>query len=507
MISTSAVPQPDTASGPQRPALPMSLLRTLRRGLDRVPPRVLAWSIAALFAVLYSAMSIRRHERMLSAGYDLGIFEEEIRAYAHFRAPIVALKGPGYNILGDHFSPILALLGPVYRVFPSPLTLLVAQAVLMSLACVPLALWAHRVRGPLAALVVGCGVGASWGIVKAASFDFHEVAVAVPLIAFSATALGNRRWTAAALWALPLVLVKEDLGLTAAVVGGYIAWFGRAEGRRTRLLGIGLAVFGTVASSVEMLVILPAMNPHDGYAYLAQMPGAGAGHGGAAHQLLHALLHLGWPPVKWLLLLMLLLPSAFAGLRSPLTLLCLPTLAWRLLSDNPHYWGVSYHYSAVLMPVVFAGLVDAIRPERGGLRGRPPLTRRQVRRVLAGSAAFTAITIPVYPLHEPLSPSVWTESAHVRAARQILALIPSGTTVASSNHLAAQLTDRTTVSLVCAPVLPGQPLPQWVVSDTTDPTHVPCEPALSARLVAQYRADGYRTVADRDGIVLLQRPS
>ena len=95
----------------------------------------------------------------------------------------------------------------------------------------------------------------------------------------------------------------------------------------------------------------------------------------------------------------------------------------------------------------------------------------------------------------------------MRAARQILALIPSGTTVASSNHLAAQLTDRTTVSLVCAPNLPGQPLPQWVVSDTTDPTHVPCEPALSAQLVAKYRADGYRTVADRDGIVLLQRPS
>jgi hypothetical protein len=78
--------------------------------------------------------------------------------------------------------------------------------------------------------------------------------------------------------------------------------------------------------------------------------------------------------------------------------------------------------------------------------------------------------------------------------------------VASSDHLAAQLTDRTTVSLVCAPPVAGQPLPDWVVSDTTDPTRVPCPPARSAQMVDRYRADGYRVVADRDGIILLRRP-
>ena len=492
MIQTSTA-QPTT--------LPVSGARPrhpLRAWLDRVPPGALAWGTAGLFFVLYAAMSIRRHERIITAGYDLGIFEEAIRNYAHLHAPVVALKGPGFNILGDHFSPILVLLAPVYRVFPTPITLLVAQAALMSLACVPLTRWAHELRGPVAALVVGCGTGASWGIVKAVSFDFHEIAFAVPLIAFSVTALGHRRWRVAALWALPLVLVKEDLGLTVAAIGAVMAWQG------ARRLGIGLVVAGVAASAVEMFVILPAMNPQGGFAYLNQLPGTTAGTGGTSHQLLFALPHLAWPPIKWLLLLMLALPTAFLGLRSPLTLICLPTLAWRLLSDNPHYWGVSYHYSAVLMPIVFAGLVDALDP------AKRRLPRRRVRQVLVASTVFTIATIPVFPLHEVVMPSVWTTSPHVRAAKQIISLIPDNVTVATSDHIAAQLTDRTTVSQLCQAVDPSQPpppLPDWVVDDSTDHDGTgPCPAGESGQMIAQYRAEGYRVVADRDGIILLRHP-
>ncbi|MGW2373314.1 MULTISPECIES: hypothetical protein [Kitasatospora] len=36
-------------------------------------------------------------------------------------------------------------------------------------------------------------------------------------------------------------------------------------------------------------------------------------------------------------------------------------MTWRLLSTNLQHWGASYDYSAVLMPIVFATLVDAVR--------------------------------------------------------------------------------------------------------------------------------------------------
>ena len=74
---------------------------------------------------------------METRSWDLGIFEQVVRAYAHLQAPIADLKGPGTNILGDHFSPVTALLAPFYRLFPTPVTLLVAQAALFALAAVP----------------------------------------------------------------------------------------------------------------------------------------------------------------------------------------------------------------------------------------------------------------------------------------------------------------------------------------------------------------------------------
>ena len=50
-------------------------------------------------------------------------------------------------------------------------------------------------------------------------FDFHEIALAVPLLAFSVSALVRRRPGAAIAWALPLVFVKEDQGFTVAAIG------------------------------------------------------------------------------------------------------------------------------------------------------------------------------------------------------------------------------------------------------------------------------------------------
>ncbi|WP_030463025.1 DUF2079 domain-containing protein [Kitasatospora sp. NRRL B-11411] len=473
-------------------------------------PAVLAWGLAAGFAALYLCVAVNRYRRGLSKAYDLGIFEQAVRAYAHGQAPIVPLKGPGYHLLGDHFHPLVAVLAPFYRVFPSPLTLVAAQAVLMALAVVPLTRWAHEVAGARVALVVGCATGASWGIVRAAADDFHEIAFAVPLLAFAAVALGRRRPLAAALWSLPLLLVKEDLGLTVAAVGLLIAWRARRE-RRTPVPGLVLAVVGVVATALVVLVVLPSFNPHGGFDYWQQLDG-----GGGARAPFWALpLRLGWPPVKWLLLFLLAATTGFLGLRSPLVLLCVPTLAWRLLSTNPHYWGVSYHYSAVLMPVLFAALVDAVRRAGGtsgtsgaggaGGAGGAAGAGRRVRRGLAVTVLVAVVTLPLYPLHEVVMPEAWRTSPRVAEARAMLRLVPDGAAVAASNRLAAQLTSRADVTLVCrAPVGAG---PRWVAVDLRDPSvKAPCATADTARMLAFYRGAGYLPRFERDGLLLLERP-
>ncbi|MDT0465436.1 DUF2079 domain-containing protein [Streptomyces gibsoniae] len=386
-----------------------------------------------LFAT-YGAVSLRLQERMLTTGYDLGIFEQAVRSYAHGQLPVAELKGPGFPLLGDHFSPALAILAPLYRIWPTPVTLLVAQAALLAVAVVPIAGFAQRVLGRRGGMVVAFGYGTSWGIAQAVGFDFHEVAFAVPLLAFGLVALAEGRWRAAALWSLPLLTVKEDLGLTVSAIGCLMAW------RGARRLGAGLAVAGVLGSALEILVVIPSFNPQGRFTYWDKMPSSVAGTGmqhGLGDVLYQFTLGLITPETKATVLVMLLAPTAFIALRSSLMWVCVPTLAWRLLSENPDYWGTNFHYSAVLMPMVFVAFVDGLRLWE----------ERPRRHALIVAGVVAALLLPKFPLGQLLHRDTWHTSPRVAQAHRILKQIPDGATVAASNRLVPQLADRTLVSV------------------------------------------------------------
>ncbi|MFJ9648410.1 DUF2079 domain-containing protein [Streptomyces sp. NPDC101206] len=469
------------------------MLRKQKRAPGAAPGPALPWCLAAGFFLVYATLSVRLHRRMLTSGYDLGIFEQAVRSYAGGHLPVSALKGPGFRLLGDHFSPVLAALAPFYRLVPSPVTLLVAQAALLAVSVVPLSRWAHQAYGTAAGLVVGLGYGASWGIATAVEFDFHEICFAVPLLAFSVTALGNGRWRAAAAWALPLLLVKEDLGATVALIGAYIAW------RGPRRLGLATAAVGIAGTLLEVLVIIPAFNPEHRYAYTGVLTGGGAG-GGVLARLLHLPLDLITPQPKATTLVLLLAPVAFMALRSPLIVLALPTLAWRFLSDTPAYWGTVYHYSAVLMPIVFGAFVHCL-----GLwaPGDSAQDRRTVRVALTISAAATLLLLPQFPLARFADRATWQTPPRAAAAHRLMDRIPDGATVAASNRLVPQLTHRCTVTLFG---FPGIPLTaEWIVVDAQNPMGFPLSAEDEARALRDARDAGWRTVAEDDGFVLLRR--
>src|SRR5579859_3389428 len=195
------------------------------------------WAIAGAVFCAYTTISVFRLARLSPSSWDLAIFTEAVKGYAHFHPPIANVRGAGTNLLGDHFSPALAVLGPLFRVFPSPATLLGVQALLIAISVLPVAAAAREVADWGAARVVALCYGFSWGLQQMIDNDFHEIALAVPLLAFSVSALVRGRWRAAFWWAVPLVLVKEDQGFTVAAIGLYLAVSGmwQAETDRFRL--------------------------------------------------------------------------------------------------------------------------------------------------------------------------------------------------------------------------------------------------------------------------------
>jgi len=480
---TAAPADRGTDPGPRRPAAtaaPIATRSAVRGPLTAAglsnPSSWLPWVVAGLLAAFYAAASIRRHVELLTSAYDLGIYDQVVRSYSHWGLPYNSIQGPHFNVFGDHFSPVLALLAPFHRLFESPITLLAGQSVLIAVGVVPLMRWAYRSVGLGASLVVGFGYGLSFGVANAVTFDFHEVAFAAPLISFAVVAFGEGRLTQAVLWAAPLVLVKEDLGLTVAVLGLLVAWRGR------RLLGLLTTLGGGLASMLAVLAIIPAVNP--------------LGHNVKSSKfgtsLVHQVTTLLAPDIKILTLVFLLAPTVFLALRSPILILAVPTLLWRFLATDTAYWGVGYHYSLILMPIVFAAFVDV-------LRRRP----HQLRWILIGSTLITAYLVPQNGFAPAFTAGLWHTDAGTASIRQLLAQIPNDVTVAASNRLAPQLTSRDQVTLIGrTPLAVSQP--QYIVSETAG-VGFPLGDDGQRAWLADALGHGYQQIGQAGVVVLLKK--
>ena len=418
-------------------------------------PTVIACAVGAL----YVCYSVAQWRALVAPSWDLGIFTEAAQAYSRFEAPIVPIKGPGYNLLGDHFHPLLALLGPIFRLFPSALTLLVVQDVLIAVSVLPIARFAQRLLGRGGALLVGLAYGLGWGLQGAVAAQFHEVCMAVPLLAFGGVAFAQRRWGACMAWLAPLVLVKEDLGLTVFVAGLALAWRRRGEGRSGVLRSLAYALFGIVAFVVTVKVLLPAMNPAGTWAYSLDGAATGAGTPTAGTTAARAIPSL-WdilttPFVKLVTLLVLLAGAGVVGSASPWFALVLPTLAWRFAGSVEAYYGWdSWHYNAVLVPIAACSLLDVmsqwLAPECAAAEtgedseDEAPASSNRGWRVVAWvvacvpavSLALTASALPLWQL-----PSL-TEDPRMAAAQGALDAVPEGVSVETDTTLLARLVPR-----------------------------------------------------------------
>ncbi|MFJ5936290.1 DUF2079 domain-containing protein [Streptomyces sp. NPDC093071] len=385
--------------------------------------------VAGVLCVLYFLYSWVQYAHFRTPSWDLGIFGQSVRAYAEFRAPLVDIKGPGFPILGDHFSPVTALLAPLYWIWPSPVALLFAQAALFAASAAVVGRTAQEVLGSRA---VGLGLaiayGLSWGLQEAVKSDFHEIAFAVPLLALACRALLLGRWSLAASWAIPLILVKEDMGLTVAMVGAVVFLKG------SRRLGAALAAFGVSAFALTVLVLIPAASSLGQYDYWAKLEKTGEGADASFGQVVVDALASG---ERWEMVLYLLAITGFLALRSPLVLLVLPTLGWRFLSQDPNHWGMLWHYSAILMPVVFLALVDGARAVRTSPR---PWLVSYGKVVVPVATAVALVLAANLPLSELLKPETYREDARVAQARAAVAAVPEGTSVETDVSLLAHFT-------------------------------------------------------------------
>jgi uncharacterized membrane protein len=509
--------EPESGSGLALPGLPEQDERP-----DRIP-----WLIALAVFAVYLPISVFRYLRFDPTSWDLGIFTEYVKQFAGLRAPVVDIRGAGVNLLGDHFHPIVALIAPFFRVFPSPVTLLVAQALLAAVSVVPVSRAAAYWLGTAAGRAIGAAYGFSWGLQQMVNFDFHEIAFAVPLLACSLSALVRGRTRAAVVWAMPLVFVKEDQGFTLAAIGVIIAVVYREQ-----IAGLFLAAWGLVWSFLAITVIIPHLNAAHRYLYWSD-GGAISPVGG--HLSVSGLISqlLAGSSTKLPTLAMILLPTVFIALRSPLMLAAVPSLALRFVGTNNSYWGTDWHYNATVMPIVFIAAIDAIARIRAAREARdgwsaaqrwaaaPGWTNGRDRAGVPnprvpgglgaaierhGAAMMLAIAAALsfqFPLSYLWSPQLYTIGQHVAAARAAMAKVPDGAQVATDLDLLAPLATRTDTYWLGNSAT--NPATKYVVFDTASTDWQPPPRNVLNFVESLNRGVRYREIYVNDGVYVFIR--
>jgi uncharacterized membrane protein len=380
-------------------------------------------AVAALGAAALAALAILRHARYGSGGFDLGIFDQQVWSYAHFRLGPNTVKRT-HDLLGDHFHPILVLLAPLYWVWDDVRALLVAQAVLLAGAALPVYAWARGRIGEGPALLVELAYFCFAGLLAGAFFEFHELAVGTLGVSVALYGLLERRsrvfWVGAAV----ALLAKEDLALTVAAMGLYAA----LVQRRWRFGGALVA--GCVAWFFLVVdALMPAIAGHR-YSYWRLSVG------GDAPGLLRAVVTRPWRvaaaladrPAKARLVLGALGSFAFLPLASPLLLVAAPNVVERLLAGDPSYWRLgSFQYSLPLAPVLAFAAVDGLA--RVG----------SVRLAWAVPVAALAVTGLVAPWH---AFDGMVNAAEAKRIDRCLASIPAQASVSATDRVLPHLTHR-----------------------------------------------------------------
>jgi uncharacterized membrane protein len=360
-------------------AAPVSRLQALPWG------RILAVAAAVAF-LAYTALSIRHYATYGdilardTAYYDQ-IFQSALEGSAPWTGSILQALFHDPPLEGHwaiHFTPIAYLILPFYAVAPGVNTLLASRNLLLILAAWPMYLLAARRLGRESAFVLTLALFATPTMLHQPlnAFYFYVGAVAPFLWAWYFAEEGRLLGLVAACAAL--LLVREDMGIAVAALGGVAAFdhilrrrAGREAGSTDIIIAGGvLVVVGAVWWVGVSRFVMPHWGSATGAATMSWYSGWSE-HGADPAYALSVL----FAPVKLSYVWQIARSSGFLGLAALPALAGAPYAGINVLvtSEGAATAAPTYHYSLL----VVAGLYAAVPRVVGRLAGRGTAWRQR----------------------------------------------------------------------------------------------------------------------------------
>lgn len=357
-------------------------------------------TLLTAYATAFSILSVRNYQLYQTFAWDLGFFDQLLWQASRGNFNFVSTIG-NINILGDHFQPVIYLLAPLYWLWDDVRVILIAQALLVTLAAIPLYYLAKfKLKHEFLALSISISYLLFGGTQFTITNEFHQSAFTPLLLSLGLywVETGRTRRGFAAL--ASLMFVKEELALLVGALGVmYLI-------KRQAKLGILLFVTGITSFYLLINWVIPVLSSqgryiHYGFGTLGSTPGKVIQS--IVNNPTSSLKHLITPRVKINQVVMSLISLGGLPVFSPVSLIPVAQqYAVRFLDDqNSHRWLNNNHYTAPLGPLLAYGAVMALE-KIGRMRSFHLMSLRRASLQVTWQSLFT-----VYLLFASLGSVVW----------------------------------------------------------------------------------------------------
>lgn len=433
------------------------------------PPRrvwVAGAVLAALLFVLFTGgLTTLRYLTYSTPNYDFGIFAN---MFYNMQTKLVPLVTCERDELLSHFavhvSPIYYLILPFYCVFPSPVTLQIAQAVILASGVAPIFLLCRKAG---LSDKYGFAFSAIYCLYPALSggcfYDIHENCFLAPLILWTLYFFERRKFAGLYIFGALTLFVKEDAAVYVAFIAIYMLLSGgdntpaetdgeariesasvtpRTFFRRNRcrihggiLLAVSLLYFGGVAYYLNTYG--QGVMAYRYSNYLA------SGQKGLFDFVLNVLrdpaLVFGESfsvTEKVAFLLLMLVPLAFLPLMSKKParfILLLPMLLVNLMTDYKYQYSIWFQYTFGSAAFLFYLAVMNAADLGAGARRRITIISSAAALIMFASTSWTK----TYYLNKYIN-----EYQDNKTITEVLDAVPDGVSVKSSTFFVARLARR-----------------------------------------------------------------
>ncbi|MBI4092199.1 MAG: DUF2079 domain-containing protein [Candidatus Levybacteria bacterium] len=385
---------------------------------------LIAWIV--VLAMLYSALSIVRHNNFQSGAFDLGLYDQSVWKYSQFQAPYNTIKNR--FILGDHLALTLPILAPLFWIWNDPRMLLIFQAFWVSLSALPVFLLVkNRGYSSFTALCLTFVYSLFYGIQFMVFFDFHPVAIGVGLIPWLLYFLESKRWKLLIGTISLLLFTQENMGIALASLG--LIYINQKQYRK---IAIKFILGGFLASFVAIL-ITRSLSPV-GFEYAPQIDLN-------PFNLITNLFNSNEKQLVWLYsfswfsFLPMLSPGAIFAVLLDLSQYFLTGEAFARM------WSPFMHHRAMLAPFLLLGTLDAIN-----------LLKRKIKPEFIAIFMVVVALLLQYKFHFALNklskPIYWQSEKWMEDNRKLTAMIPKNMSIASTQNIVPHLSHRSQIYLI-----------------------------------------------------------